>query len=127
MSLGTPSAQAFRFVLDGQGQKYDAYMDLHEHDGSLFVLDVRYRRQNAVGDKWTFLMAPEFDDSEIGNETTILIEFENLLREKINPKIEEVFGASAEKPVKGWELVQWYVSFGLEENNNVISLAKLTN
>jgi len=125
MALGTPSAQAFRFVLDGQNQKYDAYMDLHQHDG-FRVLDIRYRRQDATGDKWTFLMAPEFDEAAIGNQTTILIEFENLLREKINPKIEEVFGTSAEKPVKGWELVQWYVSFGLEENNNVISLAKLS-
>lgn len=121
MSIGKPTAQAFRFVLDGQNEQYDAYMDLVEHQG-FSVLDVRYKPQSSTDDKWTFLTAPEFYTEETNTEQDILAEFQRLLNTKINPKIEEVFGGAGEKPLKGWELVQWIVSVGLVESNNVISL-----
>lgn len=121
MSIGTPSAQAFRFVIDGQNQKYDAYLDLVEHNG-FSVLDVRYRVQGKTDEKWTFLIAPEFYAEKLGSDDLVRGEMQRLLDDKINTKIAEVFGSAGEKPSKGWELVQWYVSVGLKEENNVISL-----
>ena len=122
MALGTPTARAFRFVLDGENQRYDGYIDLHEHDGSLFVLDLRYRPQNATGDKWTFLHAEPFNENEITNSVKVLAETQRILDQVINPKIKEVFGAKTEKPISGWELVQWIVSYQLKEQDNVISI-----
>lgn len=122
MALGTPTARAFRFVLDGENQRYDGYIDLHEHDGSLFVLDLRYRRQNATGDKWTFLHAEPFNETEVSNAAKVMAETQRILDTVINPKIKEVFGSKGEKPISGWELVQWIVSYQLKEQDNVISI-----
>ena len=120
--VGTPTAQAFRFVLDGQEQQYDAYLDLVEHIDNLFVFDVRYRVQGKTEEKWTHLTSPEVYYEEINTKSNILAEVQRVLEEKLNPKIKEVFKVAGQQPTGGLPFLRWLVQVGLEEKDNVISI-----
>lgn len=115
-----PTAQAFRFTINGQNQQYDAFMDLVSYE-SFKALVIRYRAQGATGDEWTFLLGEEFNEAKIGSDADVRAEFNRILT-TANGVIENTFGTAGDKPLSGWELVQWYVSVGLQASSNVISL-----
>lgn len=120
--VGTPTARAFRFVLDGENQQYDAYLDLVEHVDNLYVFDVRYRVQGRTDEKWTHLLSPEVYYERVNTKQNILNEVQRVLDEKLNPKIKEVFKVAGQEPAGGLEFLQWLVQVGLKEQDNVISI-----
>lgn len=121
MSIGNPTARAFRFVIDGENQKYDAYADVVKYGDDWYALDVRYRAQGATADKWTYLFAADLPSEPPKDEQSAASSMNKAIDE-INEKIKSVFRSGEEKPLSGYELFYWLVSYGMQENNNVISL-----
>ena len=119
--MSAPSAKAFRFVIDGTNQQYDAYLDLVPGAGSERLIDCRYRAVGATADKWVWLTSPiiylaEVDTTENADEA-----FDRAIAE-INKEIEEVFGTvDSDVPLKGFARIEWLIQVGIKEVNNVIS------
>lgn len=53
--MSEPTAKAFRFVIDGQKQQYDAFIELIKDMGTPWI-DCRYRSIGNNTDKWTWLI-----------------------------------------------------------------------
>lgn len=117
MAFGDPSANAKRFVLDGNNQEYDAFIDMLEFE-DFFTLNCRYKLKS--DSKWTFLIAPEYDELKLSTGSDINIEIDRILT-IINDKIAEVFGGGQTIPVNGKDRVKWIIAFALIESNNIVT------
>jgi len=117
MSFGDPSANAKRFVLDGNNQQYDAFIDMLQFE-DFFTLNCRYKLKS--DSKWTFLLAPEYNETKLSTSVDINSEIDRILI-IINAKIAEVFGTGQTIPVNGKDRVKWIIAFALIESNNVVT------
>ena len=111
-----PTAESFRFVIDGTNQQYDAFLYLHPDD----YIECRYKPINDPIAKWTFLTAPNvytFNMTDTAKTDSAL----DVAIEKINTEIASVFGVAApEAPTKGADRIKWMIQAGLSETGNVI-------
>ena len=111
--MSGPSIQAFRFVIDGEKQQYDAFIQIIED--AIPYLECRYQPVGVVSDKWTFLTGPNLLNvsDEVDFDKAIAI---------INNKIAEVFkSAGPIPPLTGIAHLKWLVQVGIKEVGNVIS------
>ena len=116
--MAEPTAKAFRFVLDGQKQQYDAYIDLLKDFGTPWI-ECRYRPIGSTADKWTWLIGPNLGAVDTTENTDA--SFDKAIAE-INAKIKEVFNTAGNGiPLKGYERIEWLIQVGLKEAGNVIS------
>lgn len=114
-----PSAKAFRFVLDGQNQQYDAYIELMRVAGFPAYVECRYRHVGRTDDKWTFLVGPGLGAVDTTENTDA--SFDKAI-DVINAKIKEVFNtAGNDIPLKGLDRVEWLIQVGIKELDNVVS------
>ena len=118
--MAQPSAKAFRFVIDGQNQQYDAYLEAMQPSGFAPWIECRYRTIDSAQDKWVYLGSSKSLDKLDTTENTDA-SFDKALAD-MNAKIKEVFKtAGNDIPLKGFKRVQWLLQVGLKEIDNVIS------
>lgn len=115
--MTTPTAQDFKFVIDGQNQQYDAFLQMVEMDNDQWI-DCRYRPVNSPTAKWVWLTGPSVFDKD--TEEATITDFDRAIS-LINAEIKTVFGTAGDKPLTGLALMKWLIQVGLKELNNVIS------
>jgi len=115
--MAAPTSKAFRFVIDGQNQQYDAYLDLISL-GTKYI-ECRYKATSDTSDNWIYLIAPDVLLVSTTQETDATFDAAIAI---INTEIATVFGtAGNDIPLLGFERIEWLIQVGLKEVGNVIS------
>ena len=127
--MSKPSANAYMFVIDGNGKQYDAFFDIVTIAGDYYG-EVRYRPIGSIPTApWVYLSSVrspgadnEFDRSNMKTKEATDAEIDTVLQ-AINGGLKKVFGGdTTAQPEKGIERALWLLkNNGITEKDNVLT------